>query len=101
MSLDKTLHEHLDEMESIEEIIRADIDEIIANIDTDLLLQDPQKALGEVVELVRELMINEYIPMASEQGFNLHDSIKSMPLKVDPSKDGEKNKELVNDNGND
>lgn len=105
MSLDKRIHSHLDKMDSIEEQVLSDIDDIIKSIDIDQLIESPSKVLGEAVELIREVMIEKYIPLATEAGEDLSDKIgqlekKGVDIIVDPSKDPNENKDLVNDNGN-
>lgn len=103
--LAKELHNHLDKMEEIEVELLADIDKIIGLIDVDDVIADPKKAMEEVVEEIKEILLEKYAPMATRNGFDLARLLKKMieqdrEMKIDASKDGNKNKELVDGRNN-
>lgn len=95
MSLDKVLHKHIDQMDSIEEAIQRDIDGIIASIDIDELIEDPHGVLNATVDLVKNRLTEKYIPLASKNGFDLAERIQQKDIKVDLAKDPDKNKEII------
>lgn len=98
--LDKTIHSHLDEMDILEEKFKAEIDQLIDGIDRDLMFANPQAAMIEVVEAIKKLMIERYMPLAGKQGFHLADKIEKKDVVIDGSKDPKENEGIVNDNGN-
>lgn len=100
--LAKQLHKHIDEMDSIETKAQANIENIINSIDIGEVIADPHKAMQEAVEEIRKVMIDEYIEMAAKQGIGLARLLnrfdkEGKEILIDPSKDGTKNKEVVND----
>lgn len=89
------LHKHLDEMDTIEAEVKAKVDVIIAGIDRKKLFEDPNGALADVVEQIRSLMEEEFMPLASKNGFELAKKISSKDIMVDTSKDPTKNEGIA------
>lgn len=78
-------------MDAIEEDAKKRVDQIIAGIDRKKLYEDPQGALQDVVEEIRTMMEEEFMPLGSKNGFELAKQISHKDLLVDPSKDPTKN----------
>ena len=103
--LDKALHSHLDEMETIESAIVAEIDSIIGEIDIDLVIKDPEKAMLETVLEIKNVILEKYAPMATKNGFDLAELLKKYMAKdkeiaVDPSQDPNKNEDALDGRNN-
>lgn len=97
--LSKLIHGHIDTMEELEGKAHADIDKIIDSIDIDDLMDNPDLLL-DLVDKVKDRLVEEHIPAASKYGFELADKMQKMEEKgkdipIDPSKDPEKNKDIV------
>lgn len=84
--LAKVLHTHLDKLEELEKQVQEDIDDVLSHIDRKALMKDPRETLIDVVEAIRELMIEKYMPLSSKEGFHLASIVKQKDLIVDPSK---------------
>lgn len=93
--LSTVLHKHLDEMDKIEAEVKTKVDALIAGLDKKKLYEDPHGALQEVVEEIRIMMEEQFMPLASKNGFELAKEISKKDLLVDPSKDPTKNEEVV------
>ena len=97
--LDKIIHAHLDEMDKIEEDVQKDIDEIISQIDIDEIMNNPLAELTVVIEAVKAVLENEYIPKAITEGKKLSQDIAKSPkdIVVPDTKNPNLNEDLVDD----
>lgn len=91
--LSTRINSHIDEIEKIEEKAKADIDKIIDAIDIKALIKDPHGVMLDVVTEIKNLMENKHIEKATALGVDFAKMIDGLkkPIKVDPSKDPEKN----------
>lgn len=80
------LHKHLDEMDVIDEQVKAEIDKILSLINKDELIKDPHKALIDAVEEVKNMLMDKYQTEASKNGYALAGEIKKRDVIVDSSK---------------
>ena len=101
--LDKLLHRHIDKMDELEASVIADIDKAMAAIDIRLLIADPHSVMMDTVEMIRHQILTKYAKEATRAGFDLARDIEELDrnILIDPSKDPEKNKDIVDvrDNG--
>ena len=95
--LDNKIHNHLDELDAIQELIRQDFELLYSQLDIEELINDPHTTLNDFVDIIKNTMIEKYIPDAVEQGFALSKEIKKLDVKVDPSLDGNKNEVASSD----
>lgn len=98
--LSSSLHKHLDGMDDLEITMQKEIDLIISAIDKKALINDPTGTMGLVVEEIKKVMEEKYIPLAAKLGFSLNDTLNSLEEKgkkitIDASKDGTKNEGLL------
>ena len=97
--LDKIINDHLDEMDKIEMAVEADIDEIMKQIDIDAIMQDPLSELTVVVEAVKKVLEDEYIPMAISEGMELSKNIEKDREIIVPDTSNPKLNESLDDKG--
>jgi hypothetical protein len=88
--MDKVINTHIDRVEDIEAQIERVIDQEIAQIDIDLVLKNPDAALSQVIENVKEIFFEKYAHDAMELGFQFGEMIQKRidqdkPIKVDDS----------------
>ena len=95
MSLDKKIHNHLDELDKIEQNLKDDIDKIINDIDKTTLVSNPDETLAYVILQVRELIVNEYFHKAALEGQRMAKLLQTYKVKVDLSKDPNKNENIL------
>ncbi len=98
--LTKILHSHIDEMDKIEQEAQASIDSIIQAIDIKELMKDPAGYMHMITEEIRNKMVDDYIAMASKQGFHLGQQINKLQeqdktIPIDGSKDPTENEAIV------
>lgn len=89
--LSTLLHKHLDEMDAIEAEVKAEVDKIIANMDPQKLIADPQWEMANVIEEIRALLVDKFMALASKNGFDLAKAVSNKDVLVDPAKDPTKN----------
>lgn len=75
MPLDKVVISHLDDMDVIEDKALEEIDGIVNKINVDALLESPLGEMVRVVDLIRDVMVNSYMPEAIQNGVNFAKSI--------------------------
>ncbi len=96
--LDDTIHKHLDQMDALKEQIDKEVDEVLAKIDIDELIDDPEGYLLGVVEAVKEDIVDKFAEKAVSLGEEVAKAIeKKDEIIVDESSNPEKNKELLDD----
>ncbi len=89
--MDTIINNHIDNIEELERQLDIIIEQEISQIDIDTILDDPTKALNQVVENVKRVFLDEYADKAIELGFDLGRIIKKRieqdkTIKVDNSK---------------
>ncbi len=99
--MDKIINTHIDNIEELERQLDIIIEQEISQIDIDTILNDPTKALNQVIENVKRVFLDEYANKAIELGFDLGRIIKKRieqdkTIKVDDS-----NNPNLNDTGKD
>lgn len=101
--LDKIIRDHIDEMEAIENNIEKEIDELLKGMDVDALMNDPEAAIMEVVNILSERLIQEYIPRAAEKGIEFAKKIQETKkdIVVQDTTNPKVNQGLANDSGRD
>lgn len=93
--LDKLLHKHLDQMDELEARVQEEIDVILASIDRKQILDNPREALYTVVEAVKSILEEKYIPLAAKDGFDLIKKVVNKDVIIDDSTNPNQNKELM------
>jgi hypothetical protein len=95
--LDKHIHKHLDDQESIEISIEDDIDSLIDSIDIFKLLKSPEVVLQAIVEDIKSNIENKYAKQSIENGINFaEDIIKAKSdIKINITENAELNKDDV------
>jgi hypothetical protein len=89
-------------MDEMKAEIDAGVDAIIAKIDIDDLISDPEGYLLGIVEAVKEDIVDKLAERAINAGEALAKSIeKKDEIVIDESGDPQKNKELVDDKSRD
>ena len=94
--LTKVLHTHLDGMDNINKDIQDTIDMIFSQIDIKEVMVNPEQSMHDVVEEVRNIIIDKYQEEAVKQGLTLVDYMKKRDIKVSNSDNPTENKELAN-----
>ena len=74
--LDQIINKHLDEMDKVEDAIATDIESIMKQIDVSSIMQNPLAELTEIVDLVKKLLEDEYIPKAIDEGASFSKAIE-------------------------
>ena len=98
--LDNTIHKHLDQMDALKEQIDKEVDDVLAKIDIDELIDDPEGYLLGVVEAVKEDIVDKFAEKAVKLGEQFGKAINSKDeIVIDESTNPRKNKELVDDKG--
>lgn len=102
--LSSELHKHLDGMDELEQQMQDDIDMILINIDKKALINDPSGVMNIVVEDIKLLLEEKYIPLASKLGLSLNETLNTFDEKgdkiiIDSTKDADINEGILDDNG--
>jgi hypothetical protein len=93
--LDKVIHSHHDKIEDIQETIHKEIETIIQNIDIDAIIENPKQELLLIIDVINELILNEYMQKAVETGIEFSKSInKAKEILIDKTKDPSVNESL-------
>ena len=74
--LDQIINKHLDAMDSVEEEIAKDIESIMKQIDIASIIQNPLAELTEIVEALKKLLEDGYIPYAIKEGISFSKAIE-------------------------
>jgi hypothetical protein len=94
--LDPVINKHQDTLADIQAAVSEDIDTILASIDIDAVIDDPQGAMQEVVEVVKEKILSEHLEPAVKAGIEFAKEIqKAKAIKVDNSNDPQVNDDKV------
>jgi len=98
--LSTQLHKHIDRMDELEESLKAEIDKMILAIDTKELMKDPHGVMLNLVEEIKGLLMDKYMADATKAGLDFVKVLERLEkkgdgLNVDPSKNPNKNRELV------
>jgi len=104
--LDKSLHLHLDLMDSIEADIDKEIEKIYNALDIDEIIADPEGEMLIAVQAVKDMIEEKFVKRAVEAGMDLakiiQDHIKeNKDFKISASKDPKLNEDLLDDKSND
>lgn len=101
--LDRVMIKHLDGMSDIEDKIEASLDKMFKNINIDAILDNPQAAMIELIEVFQEMMADDVIPLSVKQGQSLAEQIKKLrkgeKIEIPDSNDPNLNKENASDIG--
>jgi len=94
--MDRIINKHIDTIEELERQLEIIINQEVSQIDIDLVLISPQKALNQVVENIKRIFLDEYADEAIELGFDFGRIIKKKleqdkTIKIDDSKDPDLN----------
>jgi hypothetical protein len=88
--VDKIINKHIDNIEELERQIDIVIEQEISQIDIDAAIVDPQAALAQVAENIKDIFLNKYAHDAIELGFDFGRLIQKKieqdkTLKIDDS----------------
>ena len=72
------IHAHIDAMDELEAGLESDIDGIMKSLDIDEILHDPELVLTSIVHTIKEVLIEDYIPKATELGFKIADRLEKL-----------------------
>lgn len=97
--LDKTLHKHLDLMDSIEADIDKEIDKIYKALDIDEIIANPKDEMLEAGRAVARVLEDKFFKRATDAGLDLAKIIKEhikkdKDFKISASKDPNLNEDL-------
>ena len=100
--LSKLIENHVEAMDSIEEKVEKDIDQLIGKIDVDALMEDPEGELLILTEALSRILEEEYFEKAIDKGVEFGEKIKKLSeeekkIKIDGGKDPNKNEGLFDD----
>lgn len=101
--LNKTIHDHIDKQDELEDGISSEIDELYEQLQgsIDALVDNPQDVLFAFVDLVKDMFENEYAPQALKNGVDIgakFEELKSK-IKIQDTDDPQVNKgDALNDN---
>jgi hypothetical protein len=91
--LDDVVHKHLDEMDAMKAEIVKSVDKIIDGIDIEELMNDPEGYLLELVDFIKEEVMDPLSHKALQSGEDFAKAIESKDeIIVDDSKDPHENK---------
>jgi hypothetical protein len=97
--LDPVINKHHDKIEEIQADLQIDIDSIIKSIDIDALIDDPQEVMEAVSLIISDKVTTDYLEPAVMAGIEFAKDIqKAKSIKVDDSKDPQKNEALDDKN---
>jgi len=85
--MERTLNDHLEKVEGLEDQVSQDIDDIIKSIDIDLLIDNPESIVIRIADIIKEVLVEKYIPEAFGLGVDLSKVMKN--VKGDNKKDTE------------
>lgn len=94
--LDRVIHKHLDRMDAIEDSLKEEIERIINSINVDLILKNPDAELMMIIAMIKRTLLDDFIPLALEEGVKLSQDIKKDgEIVVEDSNNPNLNKDLI------
>lgn len=94
--LDEILHKHLDVLDEAKAEMEKDIDEFVASIDIDAIIDDPQGVMEYAAELLQQIFVEKYSQIAIQAGLKLAKDIQEADnIEVPKSKDANLNQEIL------
>ena len=99
--MDKIINKHIDSIEELKRQLDIIIEQEISQIDIDAAIADPQAALAQVVENIKQIFLEKYAHEAIELGFDFGRIVQKKieqdkTIKVDGGKDPNLNAESPN-----
>jgi len=97
--LEPVIHKHLDKIDVLKEDIEKDIDLLMKGINVKKIIKNPKAELLLIASFLRKKLTEDYIPEALVAGATLSKDLREKQIiKIQKTKDGTLNQELVNDN---
>lgn len=94
--LDKIIHKHLDEMDTISDEVHKAVDKLVDSIDIKELMNDPTLYLNDLVDELQEQLIRKYFERVIKEGVSFSKAVaKAKEIIVPDTTDGTLNAELV------
>lgn len=74
--LDKTIVDHVEQMDSLEDQITVDINNILSELDIDEIVKDPKEYLTDLAEIISKILIEKYHDKAAEKGLEFAKAVR-------------------------